>query len=245
MTDGLEGRDLSDAKKARRAIARSDWLIIAAVLFILLTTVAMIFYPGSNSWTNQATHYSFAQNFFSDLGATSTYNNQANTVSNVLFILALVVVGSGVAIFSFNSMVIADVRGRMRSVAKASIPVAMISGLGFTGVAAAPWNLALGVHVVSVQVAFGFLLIFVILFTILQFANGWSRLYEISNLVYMVLLAAYLVLLFFGPDIFTLTGLTTQAVGQKIIVYASIVNIAVQAYGVRKAVILSGAREAA
>jgi hypothetical protein len=233
-----------EEKKARRAVARSDWLIIAAILFILLTTIAMILYPGSNNWTNQATHYSFAQNFFSDLGATRTYNDAANTASNVLFILALVLVGSGIAIFSFNSLVIACVSGKMRRLARAAIPVAMISGLGFIGVAAAPWNLAYGAHVIFVQVAFGFLLIFVILFTILQFANGWSRFYEIANLVYLVLLAAYLVLLFFGPDIFTMAGLTMQAVGQKIIVYVSIVNIAMQAYGIRKHVLGPTAKEA-
>jgi len=222
-----------EEKKARRAVARSDWLIIAAILFILLTTIAMILYPGSNNWTNQTTHYSFAQNFFSDLGATRTYNDAANTASNVLFILALVLVGSGIAIFSFNSLVIACVSGKMRRLARAAIPVAMISGLGFIGVAAAPWNLAYGAHV-----------IFVVLFTILQFANGWSRFYEIANLVYMVLLAAYLVLLFFGPDIFTMAGLTMQAVGQKIIVYVSIVNIAMQAYGIRKHVLGPTAKEA-
>ena len=117
--DEAGGQMEDEEKKARRAVARSDWLIIAAIIFILLTTIAMILYPGSNNWTNQATHYSFAQNFFSDLGATRTYSDAANTASNVLFILALVLVGSGIAIFSFNSLVIAGISGKMRRLAGA------------------------------------------------------------------------------------------------------------------------------
>jgi hypothetical protein len=41
-------------------------------------------------------------------------------------------------------------------------------------------------------------------------------------------------LLFFGPGIDTLHGLEAQAMGQKIIVYTSIINVCIQAYGIRR-----------
>lgn len=41
-------------------------------------------------------------------------------------------------------------------------------------------------------------------------------------------------LLFFGPGIDRLGGLEVQAIGQKIIVYSSIANVSIQAYGMRR-----------
>jgi hypothetical protein len=67
-----------------------------------------------------------------------------------------------------------------------------------------------------------------------QAANRWPALYLVPNVIYVVVLAAYVVLLFFGPGIDTLHGLEAQAMGQKIIVYTSIINVCIQAYGIRR-----------
>jgi len=82
-------------------------------------------------------------------------------------------------------------------------------------------------------VALCLVLLFVVFLLVLQLRVGWPALYLVPNFLYLALLAAYVVLLFFGPNIDTLRGLEIQAVGQKIIVYASILNISIQAYGAR------------
>ncbi len=56
----------------------------------------------------------------------------------------------------------------------------------------------------------------------------------VLNVVYLFVLAAYLVILFGGPTLETQGGLELQVAAQKIIVYTSIVNLGLQALGVRR-----------
>ena len=70
---------------------------------------------------------------------------------------------------------------------------------------------------------------------------GWPAFYLVPNFIYLAILAAYVALLFFGPNLDTLHGLEIQAIGQKIIVYASILNVSIQAYGVRRFLIRDSA----
>ncbi len=72
---------------------------VVCVLFIGLTVIAMLLYPGGtfNDQTSQG--YSFFNNFFSDLGMTRTRNDASNTISMILFTSASTGVGFGLAIF--------------------------------------------------------------------------------------------------------------------------------------------------
>jgi hypothetical protein len=108
---------------------------------------------------------------------------------------------------------------------------ATMSGLAFVGIAATPWDLALVAHIVCVDAAFGFLLVFVLCLAVLEAAAGWARRLILANLIYGVLLAAYVALLFLGPRTGTDGGLIVQVVAQKAIVYASILNLGWQAVG--------------
>ena len=44
-------------------------------------------------------------------------------------------------------------------------------------------------------------------------------------IVFTIFLAAYLVLLTYGPGLITSTGVVIQAAGQKIIVYVSVISV--------------------
>jgi Flp pilus assembly protein protease CpaA len=76
---------------------------------------------------------------------------------------------------------------------------------------------------------------FLISISMLQVKNAWLRQYTISNWIYLVLLAAYLYILLVGPKLATERALAIQVAAQKIIVYASIVNLGYQALGIRRA----------
>ena len=68
--------------------------------FIVLTVIAMFFYPGGTKANPETAGYSFWSNFFSDLGRTATYAGDSNTVSSSLFITALLL-GALVLVFFF------------------------------------------------------------------------------------------------------------------------------------------------
>src|SRR5262249_17891954 len=110
-----------------------------------------------------------------------------------------------------------------------------LAGVCYVGIAVTPWNLALGPHMLFVQGAFSLLLGFVICLAAMQIQNDWPRPYLISNFIYIIVLSAYVFILFDGPNLETLHGLIFQVIAQKIIVYISIINLAYQAFGVIEA----------
>jgi hypothetical protein len=88
-------------------------------------------------------------------------------------------------------------------------------------------------HNTFVKAAFLLLLGFLLSITMLQLKNQWPRQYNVCNWINLVLLAAYLYILLDGPRLDTERGLAIQVAAQKIIVYASIVNLGYQALGIR------------
>ncbi len=111
---------------------------------------------------------------------------------------------------------------------------ATVSGAAYAGIAATPHDLAAGAHNQFVNVAFGFLLVFTLCLGALETLAGWPRRLVAANWAYAVLLAAYVYLLFWGPSTDYERGLVVQVVAQKVIVYASILNLGWQALGFRR-----------
>lgn len=213
---------------------RATTLIYSSIQFVVLTAIAMLVYPGGAVYELEATRYLFLRNFFSDLGATRTPSGQPNLVSHVLLVIALGTVGVALILASTNWKVIVARGQALRIVGVTSQIVEAVAGLGFVGIAVTPWNLVLDAHNGFVRLAFGFLLAYDLCLLIVQLANRWSPGYTAVNAVYLLLLVAYVGILFFGPAMDTKGGLEFQVAAQKIIVYASVVNLGLQAMSIRR-----------
>lgn len=216
----------------RRMLTPATLLLVAAAQFIVLTVIAMVVYPGGAKFHSGSDHYLFFGNFFSDLGATRTITGHSNTAAHVLFLVALGLIGLSLTYFSPVWRIVAngDAAGMIAQVA------AVISGLGFIGIAATPWNLVYDAHNLFVRLAFGLLLIYVVCMTLVQARTAWPRAFRWLNLAYLLLLLAYVVILFVGPGLDSSGGFRFQVAAQKVIVYTSILNLAILAGGVRTAV---------
>jgi hypothetical protein len=207
-------------------------LLYSSAQFVLLSSGAMLFYPGGAMYHPNARHYLFFQNFFSDLGATLTRRGQGNLVAMILFMVALFPVGISLAIASPVWKQVIAKNGRGMFFGHAAQVMSMLAGICYVGIAVTPWNLVLGAHMLFVQGAFTLLLGFVACLTVMQIQSGWLARYIASNLVYVVVLTAYVFVLFHGPNLLTLHGLVFQVIAQKIIVYISILNLVYQTAGV-------------
>lgn len=219
---------------SKKIVLRSNILLYAAFQFVVLTGIAMLVYPGGVPTNYAATRYSFIQNYFSDLGATSTVSGHLNVASMVLFVIALVCVGIALIVFSFNYVAFTSLEGRLVGMGKASVVIATISGLSFIGVASTPWNHFLKYHDRFVEFAFGFLLIYMILMTIMQIANRWPAFYVSINIIYLVILAGYVIVFIILPIIGVSLSRESGVIGQKVAVYSSIIDLGIQAYGIRR-----------
>ncbi|HSH02960.1 MAG TPA: hypothetical protein VLL52_10615, partial [Anaerolineae bacterium] len=133
-----------------------QFVIAGCLQFLLLTTIAMFFYPGSTTGNDNTTRYIFSQNFFSDLGVTTTYNGQSNTIGAILFFIALATAGIAIITFFLALPHLFQNRNHWRWLTILGSLAGIISGLGYIGVALTPADLFLNLHINAVRTAFVF-----------------------------------------------------------------------------------------
>jgi hypothetical protein len=212
---------------------RAMGLVVAGAGFVALTLGAMVVYRGGSRFEPRAAHYQFFGNFFSDLGTSVTYSGRANTVARALFVTSLASVG---AAFAWSGRIWAGWAGRgvALGAAKVARAVTVLVGIGVVGIGITPWNREQGVHLALVQGSFALLLVFVVSVIVLQVRNEMPWRWIGANLALVVGLAFYVALVTVGPSTASLGGLRIQVVTQKLVVYAAIANLVVQAWGVTR-----------
>lgn len=209
--------------------------LVACLVFVGLTGIAMLAYPGGTYISPDTVGYSFTNNFFSELGMTIANNGQSNLLGAGFFLVALTIAGLGLVVFH---LVMPRYYRNRKSAHWFSIlgsVCGVIAGIGFIGVAFAPVNLAGGAHTTFVLMAFRFYMLAAILYTVATFLNPqYPNIYSLANLLFAALMISYVIILTSGPSIETNQGYVMQVVAQKAIVYASMLNMLVQSYGATK-----------
>ena len=167
--------------------------IIAAIQFIVVTIIAMFFYPGG---------YHFFFDYFSTLGRTMTaadhtLPNYPNPISSVMFFIAVVIAGVAIIPFALIIRTLFTEDKKTNIIATAGSIVACVSAPFLIGVALFPSDLYPGrnnLHGISAQ---GFFIIFavaIIIYTIAILLNSkypnWLAVFSIIIAVMAILYAA-------------------------------------------------------
>jgi len=205
---------------------------VGCIQFIVLTTAAFFLYPGGTHSDNTTTGYLFGENFFSDLGRVTAHSGDSNTASMILFVIALSL--GGVALMLFFVAIPHHFRQTrtIRRLSTIGSTVGVVSAISFIGIASVPADVNEGLHRLFVDAAFSSFLLVVVCYSIAIFKNrSYPNAYAFVYLGFAVILAGYLWLLFAGPNPDTDSGVRIQATGQKIVVYAVILCMFIQAYG--------------
>ncbi len=220
--------------------ASFDFALLACAVFLVLTTLAMAFYPGGTSIDAASNGYHFWLNFFSDLGRTRARNGAPNPVAAPLFRVALSAAGAALAIFHLGLARTlwrsANKRALLADCALVALGAGGVAaGACFVGVALNTADLRPYLHAFYVVWAFRFFL----LASLLAGAIVAKRPLFPRALVWFVgafaaLLFAYLLLIWRGPPTTTATGLAIQATSQKLIVYAAIACVGAQSWVMRR-----------
>jgi hypothetical protein len=209
-----------------------EFAIFACVQFIVLTVVAMLAYPGGATAGPTMGRYSFFTNFFSTLGLTETSGGEPNTVSMILFVVALTTAGMGMIAFFMAMPRFFRHRRGVYALSWLGSLFGVMSGMSYIGVAFTPANLLLGLHTNFVLLAFRAFLVVVAVYAVVIFISPeYPNRFAGVFLVFALMLAGYIWLLTRGPGLDTQEGLIIQATGQKLIVYAAILCTLVQSYG--------------
>jgi hypothetical protein len=209
--------------------------MVGCVVFVVLTVVAMLFYSGGTLVDPTTSGYSFLTNYFSDLGLTWSHARVPNTVSAILFITALTMAGTGLILFflAFCQFFAGSRWGKLLSGIGSLFGV--IAGLCFIGVALTPANLVLETHLAIMMWAFRTFTVSVICYTIAIFREPeYPNRFGYVFVAFAALLLLYVLLLIAGPAYDSTEGIMVQAIGQKTIVYTTIISVFIQAYGAKQ-----------
>jgi hypothetical protein len=208
-------------------------VLVGCGLFVVMTLLAMVFYPGGTYTDPNSRGYSFFQNFFSELGLRATHLGEQKIVSLALFAPALVMVGAGLILFflAFRQFFQKTRTGRILS--GTGTVLGILSGICFMGVVV-PADVNMAVHKSFVVWAFRLFPAAVMCYMIVMLGDReHPKRYAWELAAFFALLVGYMLLLELGPGITTEAGVLIQAAGQKVIVYASIISIMIQAGGAR------------
>lgn len=204
-------------------------------LFVVLTLVAMFFYQGGSNYDHASSGYLFTRNFFSDLGRTVAYSGKSNTASAALFFIALFMAGSGLVLFFLAFPRFFTHAWYLRLLSLAGSLLGVLAGACFIVVVFTPSNLSRGFHLLFVTWAFRLFPLAVFIYMLALFLTPrYPRRYAWLFVFFWLLLTGYYWLITVGPSTDTFQGFLIQVIGQKIIVYASIVSLGLQALGAQK-----------
>ena len=119
--------------------------IFGVVQFLILSTIAMMYYPGGTPWNLQTTGYIFWHNALSDLGRTIAYNGQSNPIASILFNVALFLLGLSTLILFISFLQIDDFqKSRLKRIL--FVALGSISSVGLIIVSLTPDNLSPAPH---------------------------------------------------------------------------------------------------
>lgn len=208
-------------------------MISAAIIFLVLTGLAMLWYPGGTTNDANTSGYSFLQNFFSDLGRFKTFNGETKWGSLILFFVAIAVVSATSLRFNWALTDDLDEEGTHPIATK----LARFFGIGYAVtmflIACTPYDLVLDAHIMVVRVCFALLIPLSLCYTYLiyhykQLPNRYAILFIITS----IMLSIYLYILIFGAK--STENPYLQSVAQKIIVYSLVFSLMYLAIGAKK-----------
>ncbi len=205
------------------------FIIATGICFLILTGIAMLFYPGG-TMTDQHVHgYAFFSNFLSDLGRTATPAGQDNLVSRLLFMLALIIGSFGIMLLFAAFTQFFTSPGTARWLSRLAAACGLITGLCFIGVAVVPLDRYgllhnLFLYTASLTFIVAYLLLFLAVLLTPRFPRRCVYVFAVFAFLIAGSLLVFILTLFFGPVPGTLAWEIIHATGQKIIVAASILT---------------------
>tara|TARA_Y100000991_G_scaffold215423_2_gene205806 strand:+ start:1442 stop:2122 length:681 start_codon:yes stop_codon:yes gene_type:complete len=192
-------------------------------IFVILNSIAMLFYPGGTYLDSSTEGYQFFYNFLSNLGEWTARNGEINTFSASLFNSSLIIFSLSYFSFfiSFLKLEVKYINSKwLRYLLIASISVSITSFI-FISVFSAE-DTSKFWHLVFVKMAFRTLFIHAVLQTYIVIKISiFDKFISFATLGFTILLFLFLIVMDFGPSAHgSQEGLFIQVTAQKLIVTA-------------------------
>ena len=195
----------------------------------------MVVYPGGTIHDPGQEGYSFAYNYFSDLGRTRTFDGSSNILTHLIFKTALSIGGICLMLF-FTALPALFKQPLAKFLAVITTVFGIMAGISYIGIANIPWNVDYWGHRVFVRFGFLAFLAMTFFYTLaILIEKQYPNRYAFAMTVFALILGIQITIMFFAPRAWRSNdALFLQAVAQKIVVYAEILCMLYQSYGALK-----------
>ena len=207
--------------------------ILGCIQFLILSTAAMLFYPGGTKLDSSTSGYLFFLNFFSDLGRTISHSGEPNAISLVFFVITLSLSGLSFIIYFYFLPSFFPSSPQMRRYGDIIQKAGIIGGMGFIAIAFFPSDLVSLLH--DAMVVIGFLSVFIAsagLFYITYTSGKFHYGYSVVYFALMILILTYALTTLALFQIKTVESLFLRVTAQKLVVYGMNVCFLIQSVGV-------------
>jgi len=158
--------------------------VIGTLQMIVLTLIAMILYPDG---------YSFAEHYFSHLGLTRTPDGKPNSISQILFIIALV--GAAISLIPFwvvMTTIFSDLEG-VKYLSYFGSILGLLSSPFLIGIAIFPGDTHGALHSISARNFFLLFAIAILVYSIAIFFNkDYQNIYAIVGIIFSVIIVLFI-----------------------------------------------------
>ena len=202
------------------------FVILGGVVYVILSSLGMLFYAGGTYSNPGAPGYSFWANYLSDIGRTKAYSGKDNTISMILYSLAL-----SIWAISFFPFFIAlrslFTEGKVEKILSTIGSIlGMIAAIGLIGIAFTPADILGGPHMISVFIGYSSLLYLAIIYSITLYrSNKFPNQYAIIFILWTIIFFMTLFMAIIG-----VAGIISQKIGR----YTTIICFAYIGYGAWK-----------
>ncbi|MBD3228433.1 MAG: DUF998 domain-containing protein [Candidatus Lokiarchaeota archaeon] len=206
--------------------------IISHILYIILISIAMIYYPGGNQLNPDTIGYSFFTNFLSDLGGLSSHSGESNVISYSISVSAnLLVISSAFLIYLvfFN---IVKKPEKSRHYHRLASSLAMISCIFLSIAGIIPWDFNLYLHLFFTFTSFLIYFLAPIFYAKSIVKNKkYPNLYAKIFIVLFIVMTSHFFVLLLAPGAETQYGLLIRGISQKILVFTWVIVIICEIFG--------------
>ncbi len=197
-----------------------------------MTSWAMLEYPGGTIHDRGSEGYTFWHNYLSDLGRTRSWNRSDNTSSSWLFNGGLGLAGASLLLF-FSVLPTFFRKVETKVWATVAAVLGILAALCYWGIALNPLDVNYRMHTVFVRAGFIAFLLMSLFYTLSILREpGYPNRYAYGFLVFGVVLFIQICIMLLGPRAWTSpNALFLQASAQKIVVYAQMLVLGYQCWG--------------
>lgn len=220
-------------------MTRKNWIhwafiivMFGSIQFIILTLVAMFFYKGGTYIDPSTSQYIFWYNYFSDLGRFISHSGVPNTVSFILFTIALALWGLSQIPFYIAFPRFFFKSKKLKRISTVGSILGVLVGIFYVGIAFTPADLLDNFHDLFVFLGFRSIFLCMILYSIVIYQDkNYSNFYAKILVLSTIILGTYFITLFSIQNIDFATKLLISAIGQKIMIYTLLICGIIQGYG--------------